>query len=216
MADSAFDLDHFESGLRLIARTLGAALANLPQQAHLVAALADLDRDAQLERSQSLPAFLLEVLLALYHNQSRRPYVRQVTESLNALLLGRHQKLIVADRKIGEILRNQLGITPDARDNKGYRVSLTGTAASRIHDLAASHGVPRPSPPEPCRLCDDAWPVRESPQVSAAEPAQTSAWSSPMTMSQPTNWPSKTNKRLTTCMMCTTTRSTRRPSRTPG
>ena len=162
VAASAFDVEYLQPGLRLIARTLGAALAGLPQQQpHLAPALAELDREARLEKSQSLPAFVLEVLLAFYHNHDCQLRVGQVAEALNALLTGRHEQRIEADRKVGDILRNQLGIVPDARDSRGYPVYLTGCTASRIHALAVSYCIPRPSSPEACPLCDDAWPVRQ-------------------------------------------------------
>jgi hypothetical protein len=162
VAASAFDVEYLQPGSRLIARTLGAALTGLPQQQpHLAPALAELDREARLEKSQNLPAFVLEVLLAFYHNHDCQLRVGQVAEALNALLTGRHEQRIEADRKVGDILRNQLGIVPDARDSRGYPVYLTGCTASRIHALAVSYCIPRPSSPEPCPLCDDAWPVRQ-------------------------------------------------------
>lgn len=157
---SEFDVSEFEPEVRLMAQTLGAALDGVwPSRADVPLALLELDEQAKFDRSHSLAAFVLEVLLALCHGNKQTAYVGEVAELVNAIAIGRHDEREVTPKKVGRILRKKLGLTPGKNTGRGYSLSLDRETASRVHRLAASYKVASlVYPDKPCQLCRQLWP----------------------------------------------------------
>ena len=140
VAESQFDVSGFASPTRLVARALGSTLEGFPDlQQRLVAALQISDEKMRVQQSQSLPAVVLETLLALCHEHKTAAFVGEVTELTNSLLLGRGAGQKLTPRGLGEILR-ELGL-PVRRRGAGYELVLNGHQQQQLHELAASYGV---------------------------------------------------------------------------
>ncbi len=78
----------------------------------------------------------------------------QIAEKVNALLAGRGERLEVEARKVGWIVRVQLGLHVAGRTAPGYGVELTQQTIATIHRLAHERGVLR-SPYPGCTACDE-------------------------------------------------------------
>jgi hypothetical protein len=78
-------------------------------------------------------------LLFCHRKETKHFYVRELTEKVNDLLLGRHADLKLENRKIGSVLKT-LGI-PTQRVTRGYRVKLDEQIRKRIHCIAGSYRV---------------------------------------------------------------------------
>lgn len=141
--DSVFDVLQFTSPLRDIARSLGACVVDDPElQSSIVPLLQDEDEESRAGRWGDLSCVAIEALLFFCHEGPRESvYVREVADTMNAILKGRGETLELEDRAVGDKLRS-LGLPTKPRDSKGYKVMLLDGVRSQIHRLARELDVP--------------------------------------------------------------------------
>jgi hypothetical protein len=126
--------------------------------------LLERSREAAGNRFIDLKCLVTEGALSFCHEpECREFYVGELCVRVNALLKGRHENAELKDRKVGAVLRRNLGIRAE-RDTAGYRVELTDNIRERIHALARSYrvlslqdGVAR------CPQCTQAYTVQLNP-----------------------------------------------------
>ncbi len=168
VSSSEVDASDFEPEIRLMVRTLGAALeGSWPRLTDVARALEKLDQQAKSKRSHSLAALTLEALLALYHSDQSSVYVLHVADLVNTIAMGRHDPRGVTARKVGSILRKKLGLAPDKSTSRGFAISFDNDTARRIHRLAASYSVL--SRGKECELCREQWPPDEDANNSSGQ-----------------------------------------------
>jgi len=141
VSGSRFDCPSFAFETRVLARALGSALEGAPQlQARLVAALSPMDEQHKVEHSQELAAIVVEALLTLCHEGKPEVLTVEIAELVNAILVGRHERLEISAKKVGAILRQQLGLYA-GRKSAGYTLLLDSSTRRRIHRLSATYAV---------------------------------------------------------------------------
>jgi len=111
---------------------------------------------------------VLESLLVAIHQDRPEIYVNDVTEMTNALLLGHQEKQVFSAKKVGAILRLQLGLYAE-RGDAGYALTLNNQHCGQIDQLASSrHALSTLQPAPHCPLCDLYYPAAE-PDMAAHE-----------------------------------------------
>ena len=138
---SQFDLPGFAWETRILARVLGGALEGAPAlQTRMAEELSCVDEQQKVDRSQELAAIVVEALLALCHEQQQEAYIDEVAKLTNIILLGRHEPIEVTSKKVGTILRQELGLYA-RRKGAGYALLLDASTRSRVHRLANTYAV---------------------------------------------------------------------------
>jgi len=144
VANSQFDAPGFCPEARLLARVLGAALEGAPDlQADLIQALGSVDQQHKTGKSQTPAALALETLLALSHAKCLVAHVGKITDAVNGHLETRGENIQLSPRAVGEILRQDLGLSARRRP-QGYELALDLNTQRRVHRLAADHNVLQP------------------------------------------------------------------------
>lgn len=79
-------------------------------------------------------------------------FIAELTQYVNALLVGRHEEAGLSARKIGSVLR-EVGLQAK-RVTEGYKIILTDAVRERIHGLAHAYQVPPIADGvQRCRFC---------------------------------------------------------------
>lgn len=156
VTESQFAAPNFAPETRVLAEALGAAVEGAPGiQARILSALTEMDEQRMVDQSQILAAVVLEALLVACHEHKGAIYVNDVTKLANGILLGRQQDAELFPKRVGGILRGELGLS-SARRSPGYEVVLDSHARERIHRLAVAYGTLSTLHPFPtCRFCDE-------------------------------------------------------------
>lgn len=161
VASSPCPLPLLSSMAAHVASILTATFATYPGlQQEIVEAITPLNEQFKSIQSQEPQAVILEALLALVHEQASLTYVKEVTELANAIYQGRGESRNLETRKVGWLLRNQLGLFPE-RSSQGYRLDLSSsTTRVRIHQHAHTLGVLSTLEAYPsCSLCQNSTPA---------------------------------------------------------
>jgi hypothetical protein len=139
--DSHFDLPEFSSGIRILARVLGAPIIGAPElQADLAPLLREYYDETQVAQWLNPRCVLIEAALYYCHGgNGKTVYVGQVTRAANAILKGRGETIQLEAKQVGGILR-RLGLIPN-RNKRGFAIQLNDTACRHIHQLANSFDV---------------------------------------------------------------------------
>ena len=150
---------HLTLATAAAAHTLMPAVAASTQfQQQLAADLEALDEVAKTEKSEEPAAIVLEALLKQVHDGLPFAPVRDTTEWVNAIYLGRDERVELSAKKVGAILREELGLSA-RRKNLGYELQLDRGTCARIHELARDWAVLSLQNPRPdCPLCEDSLP----------------------------------------------------------
>jgi hypothetical protein len=134
---SAFDFPWLTSGMRILARVLGACIVDAPE---LQAGLAPFfQRQQQGMREQAWldkRCVAIETGLAYCHSEQneQRIYVGKFADDVNTVFKGRGHVESLEPEEMGKILRS-LGFSPE-RDRKGYAICLTDKVRRHMHRLA--------------------------------------------------------------------------------
>ncbi len=141
---SEFDLPGFASPIRILARVLGACIADAPElQAGLLPLLEEYEERIRGERWVDLRCIVIEALLSHCHTgQKDRVHVGEIAARTGTILKGRGETPARDPelfKLVGGILR-ELGFSPK-RESKGYAMRLTDSVRRRIHQLARDHDV---------------------------------------------------------------------------
>jgi hypothetical protein len=160
--NSRFDLPEFASGIRVLARVLGAPIVDAPE---LQAGLRPLLRGQQERIGQrrwlDVRCVTIEALLALCHRgqEDDRAYVGDITATVTKILEGRGESIPLVPKAIGAMLRSEFSIFP-GRDSNGYAVRLTTDIRRKIHSLARDFDVASKENPEAlCVHCTEMFAV---------------------------------------------------------
>jgi hypothetical protein len=102
-------------------------------------------------RFTDLDCLVIESALAFCHDSSAEEFfVKDITDTANAMLQGRNEDLTIKAKAVGQALR-RLGLFP-VRVTDGYHLVLTNRIREKIHRSAEEHNVP--SVDEGTRRCD--------------------------------------------------------------
>jgi len=138
---SQFDLPEFTSGIRILARVLGASIVDAPElQAGLDPLLREYHEETRAVHWLDSRCVVIEA--ALYHchdGDEKKIHVGKIASTTNAILKGRGKTAQLEDKEIGGILR-ALGFSPK-RDKKGFAIRLDDGIRRHIHQLAARFDV---------------------------------------------------------------------------
>jgi hypothetical protein len=140
--NSTFDVPHFTSPVRELARTLGAALEGDGElQSRLVALLDEQNEEARVEFCDLPESVTLEGLLFHCHQQKRdRVRVKELKKTVQTILVGRDEKLMLEERAIGARLKS-LGLRTRSLGSAGRGLYLTKNVCRRVHELAQAYSV---------------------------------------------------------------------------
>jgi hypothetical protein len=134
---SEFDVPALRPEVRMLARVLGSAIAEVPAlRDNLSTLLKEYEDDIDLGAPSS-ERCIVEALLNLSHakQEDKLVYVGELASSANRILKERgfHEKL--EPKGVGWTLRYSLNFTPK-RSGKGFEIRMTESVCRRIHDLA--------------------------------------------------------------------------------
>ena len=91
-------------------------------------------------RFSDLKCIALEGALFFCHKpRTARFFIGELAQTMNALLIGRHEEVEVSARKAGSLL-SSLGLVGE-RVTQGFKIGLTSTTRERIHSLARAYRV---------------------------------------------------------------------------
>jgi hypothetical protein len=139
--ESMFDLPELSSGIRILARVLGAPIVGSPElQAGLVPVLREYHEESMAAHWFDPRCIAIEAALYHCHNgEEGKIHVGKITDTANAILKGRGKTTQLEAKEIGTILRSQ-GLSPK-RDRKGFAIRLDDRICRQIHQLANSFHV---------------------------------------------------------------------------
>lgn len=140
---STFDVQHFTFRMRELARTLGRCTPDDPElQQKVVHVLSTQDAEIRSERWTDLNTVVVESILAACHEACRQHlYMGEIAETVEVILTGRGENRKVSAREVGKRIR-LLGLVPEPRDSKGFRLRLSQFVRRRVHELAYSLAAP--------------------------------------------------------------------------
>ena len=155
--DCEFDIPELPSGLRILARILGASVADAPEiQADISPLLHSQMEEVRAKRWVDRRCVVIEAALAHCHANANRIYVGEITRAANAILEGRGESGHLKAKYVGIILRT-LGMVPK-RDSKGFSLELTADLHRLIHRLARDFDVAAAQDrSEHCSFCTEAF-----------------------------------------------------------
>jgi hypothetical protein len=139
--ESTFDVPEFTTGLRELARSLGASVTGDPNLTAGVASLL-LVQDEDVRASwTALPDFAIIVaLLSLIHEKKERQVpVKKLTQFVNAVLSAGGEIKEYNAVEIGRLL-SRLNL-PRCRTAGGMVIEVTRQVSRRVHDLKRRYGV---------------------------------------------------------------------------
>jgi hypothetical protein len=137
-----FDMNQFTAPTQELAYSLAASIADDDElQSEIVPFLKPLDREIQADRASSMPAIVLDVLLARCHSTIGKDLpVTELTGDVNTVLHGCGAMLEVSPETVGWTLR-ALGLHTRFITGGKKGLLLLNDMRQRIHDLAAAYGV---------------------------------------------------------------------------
>jgi hypothetical protein len=140
--NSEFDLPGFASGIRILARILGAPLVDAPAlQAGLRPVLQGQQEKIRARGWLDERGAVIEAALALCHRGlDDRLYVGAIAATATEILKGRGENVLLEPKAVGAMLRSAFGIFPK-RDAQGFAVRLTEDIRRKIHGLGQSFEV---------------------------------------------------------------------------
>jgi hypothetical protein len=140
--NSEFDLPEFGSGMRILARILGAPLVDAPElQAGLRSVLQGQHERIRAQSWLDERSVVIEAVLAFCHRGGEdRAYVGAIAATATEILKGRGENVLLEPKAVGAMLRSVFGITPK-RDGDGFAVRLSEDIRRKIHGLARNFDV---------------------------------------------------------------------------
>jgi hypothetical protein len=154
VAESQFDVPHFTSPTREIARAFGMGIINSKLRDEVVGLLEEQNAAVRAELSMDLRAVVLEGLLVLCHEQKQTVYVKEVSEIVNAILRDRGERGDLTYRAVGEQLK-QLRLFTKKLDKSGRGINLGESIRKKIHRLSVEYGALSVEQGQQC--CPDAY-----------------------------------------------------------
>jgi hypothetical protein len=139
--DSNFEFAEVDPAMQDDARSLLTPLIDCGDlRASILSSLLSRSKEVSGARFTELDCLVIEAALCFCHDSSKSEFfVKDVTDAVNAILMGRHEELVISSKTVGTALRG-LGLFAE-RVTKGYRVSLTDGNRERIHRLAGDYNV---------------------------------------------------------------------------
>ena len=132
----------FSPEVQAWSQLLGAVVSRFPgATAEVVEALHPQDQAQQVSRADSLQGTVAEAVFLSIHADTTPPYVKDVAQLANLLLLGGGERELTT-RGVGAIMR-KLGFACE-RKGAGYRLVLSKDVRQRVHWLAQQLGIPFP------------------------------------------------------------------------
>ena len=168
--DSVFDLCEFTPGTRILARLLGAPIANDPVlQSGLIRLLQEHEENRQASQWTDLRCVVVEAVLHHVHESpGATVYVGEITETVNGIFEGRGDTTKREPRGIGDILKN-LGLLKK-RKNKGISILLDSELIRNMHQCAHGLGLLAMRKEETqCSYCKEIFNAMGSKNVLTAE-----------------------------------------------
>ena len=139
--ESRFDEPGFTTGMRELARSLGASVAGDPNLTSGITSLLSFqDEDVRLSWA-TLPnvAIIVSLLAFVHEKKERRIPVKKLTEFVNAVLTARGEIKEYNPVEIGRLL-SRLNLRR-SRSAGGMVLDLTRVVSRRVHDLKGRYGV---------------------------------------------------------------------------
>jgi len=142
--NSNFDIPHFESPVRDLARCLGACVSEDPKlQEGITPLLKERNEELQadLECAQYLNAIVVETMFSFCHEERKQSvHVGEIASGVNSILKGRGEMLELTAKQVGNKLR-AMGLTPKRLDALGRGIQLLDPIRQRIHRLAWNYRI---------------------------------------------------------------------------
>jgi hypothetical protein len=139
---SRFDVEQFSFGLRELARSFGRCTPDTELRQKLIQHLAAQDAEIRSGRWTDLSTVTVEALLAACHQAGTNcVYAGEIAEMVQVILTGRGENRKVSAREAEARIR-LLGLVPEPRDSRGFRLRLTQIVRRRVHELAYSLHAP--------------------------------------------------------------------------
>ena len=154
IAASPFDVPHFSSPTREIARALGMCIIDKKLREELVGLLEEQDQSTRAERSTDERAVVLEALLVLCHEHKESVYVGEVRDMANAILREREERGDLTYKDVGRQLK-ALRLFTKRLNKFGRGINLWENIRKRIHRLAFEYTVLSVEQGQEC--CPDAY-----------------------------------------------------------
>ena len=154
IAASQFDVPHFSSPTREIARALGVCIIDKKLREELVGLLEEQDQSTRAERSTDERAVVLEALLVLCHEHKESVYVGEVRDMANAILREREERGDLTYKDVGRQLK-ALRLFTKRLNKFGRGINLWENICKRIHRLAFEYTVLSVEQGQEC--CPDAY-----------------------------------------------------------
>jgi hypothetical protein len=98
------------------------------------------DEQRKGERSEEGAAFVVEALLVLCRQNKSAVFIEEITRVVNAIFLGRNQSVELSSKKVGSVVRNELGLYAQRR-GPGYQLRLDHNTRQCIQRLAETYCV---------------------------------------------------------------------------
>jgi hypothetical protein len=139
--NSEFDFPEFASGIRILARILGAPVVDAPKlQVGLRPVLKSQEDKIRARNWVGEQHAVIEAALAFCHRgQEDRAYVGAIAATATEILKGRGESVLLEPKAVGAMLRS-LNIIPK-RDANGFAVRLTEDIRRKIHISARDFDV---------------------------------------------------------------------------
>ena len=140
--ESSCDFPWLASGVRILARILGACITDSPELQADLAPVFERQQDAIREQNWlDSRCVAIEVGLAFCHSvqKDRRVHVKEFADDANTIMKCRGDTKTLEPKEMGNILRS-LGFSPK-RDKRGYAIRLRDDVRRQFHKLAYEFDV---------------------------------------------------------------------------
>jgi hypothetical protein len=155
--NSHFDAPSFSSPIREIACMLGASIVDDPAlQRCVLMILESQDQDVRIHRTDSIQAVMVEAILFLSHEGSRRQArIGEIATIANGILKGRGENFELDPREVGNHVR-ALGFFSQRLGRAGRGIRFTSAIRRTIHELAQAYDVRTELENPSCEFCKEA------------------------------------------------------------
>jgi len=154
LSSTADDMIDLTLPLLAVARNLGHCFAETELRSTLNNLLKDQDEEVRGERLVEHRAVVLEALLVLCHEPNRQSVtVEEVTELVNALLMGRGENICLSDRGVGAQLKSLQIFTRRLSGGRNRGIQFDLSNRTKMHQLASDYDVPLPLVQEGTECC---------------------------------------------------------------
>ena len=153
---SQFDAPNFNSPTREIACMLGASIVDDPAlQRCVLMILESQDQGVRIRRTDSIPAVMVEAMLFLSHEGSRRQArIGEIGSIGNGILKGRGESFELDPREVGNHVR-ALGFYTERLGRAGRGIRLTSAIRRTIHEFAQAYDVRTELEIPSCEFCSE-------------------------------------------------------------